>query len=74
MPKILALYTVDIIHHIAVLWIRIGSDTHHLPDPYLDRVRHPGHAHPDLADSDRYQLQATEKVIKGGRGAWVEEE
>jgi hypothetical protein len=35
-----------------------------LPDPYLDRYLHQGHVDPDLADPDRYHLQATEKVFK----------
>ncbi len=51
---------VDIIHHIPVLWIRIriGPDTHHFAE------RHPGHAHPNPTDHNRYQFQANEKVYK----------
>jgi len=33
-----------------------------LSDP--DRDRHPGHADPDPADPDRYQVQANEEVDK----------
>jgi hypothetical protein len=43
-----------------VLWTRIWIII--LPDPGRDR--HPGHADPDPANPDRYQVQANENVEK----------
>jgi hypothetical protein len=50
----------------AVLWIqmRIGRIRSIFLDPDPDRDRHPEHADPDSADSDRYHCQAYEKVYK----------